>query len=104
MARKPAVIAYDIREPRRLRRVHYYLRKQALVLQKSVFAIEIDPRHLEEVLGQVRDLADARKDDIRLYAIPGPAALWSAGQQEHKLAGLHGGEPAAREGSLIKRL
>jgi len=98
------LIAYDIREPRRLRRVHYYLRKQALALQKSVFAIETDAPHLEEVLAQVRDLADSRDDDIRLYAIPGPAALWTAGQQEHRLAGLHGGEAAAREGSLIKRL
>jgi len=98
------LIAYDIREPKRLRRVHYCLRKQALALQKSVFAIETDPRHLEEVLAQVHDLAAPNEDDIRLYAIPGPAALWTAGQQEHKLAGLHGGETATREGSLIKRL
>lgn len=98
------LIAYDIREPKRLRRVHYCLRKQALALQKSVFAIETDPIHLEEVLARVREIADAHEDDIRLYSIPGPAALWTAGQQEHKLTGLHGGETAAREGSLIKRL
>jgi CRISPR-associated protein Cas2 len=98
------LIAYDVREPKRLRRVHGYLRKQALALQKSVFAIETDPRHLEEVLEKVRERADAREDDIRLYAIPGPSAMWAAGKQAGALVGLHSGEAEARKGSIVKRL
>ncbi len=98
-----SLIAYDIRQPKRLRRVHGYLRKQALALQKSVFLIETDDPHLQQVLAELRARADNREDDIRLYAIPGPASVWTAGKQAAKGAGLYGPDQPGASGSRMHR-
>ena len=89
-----SLIAYDIREPKRLRRIHRTLRKQAMAVQQSVFIIETDERHLEALLGDLRAQANNRDDDIRLYAIPNPAALWTAGTQCDKGVGLYTAAPS----------
>lgn len=89
-----SLIAYDIREPKRLRRIHRYLRKQAVAVQKSVFIIETDERRLDAILGELRARADNRDDDIRLYAIPNPAAVWTAGTQCDKGIGLYTAAPS----------
>ena len=97
------LIAYDVREPKRLRKVHYYLRKQALAVQKSVFIIHTDLATLAQVQDHLRALVEERDDDLRLYAISSPAALWAAGQQAQRLAGLYGGDAestGARPGRL----
>jgi CRISPR-associated protein Cas2 len=75
------LIAYDVRDPKRLRKVHYTLRKQALAVQKSVFIIHTDLATLAQLEAQLRERVVEREDDLRLYAIPNPAALWAAGQQ-----------------------
>ncbi len=98
-----SLIAYDVREPKRLRRIHAYLRKHALALQQSVFMIETDDRHLQEILDEVRARADNRDDDIRLYAIPNPASVWAAGKQVTKGFGLYGPEPHLASGSRMSR-
>jgi CRISPR-associated protein Cas2 len=92
------LIAYDVREPKRLQRIHYHLRKHALAVQKSVFLLHADADGLAEVERGLRERADARDDDLRLYAVPGPAALWAAGQQGTRMAGLHGGDARPRGG------
>lgn len=97
------LIAYDVRDAKRLRKVHYYLRKQALAVQKSVFIIHADRETLAAVQDGLRRRVVERDDDLRLYAIPGPASLWAAGQQAQRLAGLYGGDTdtqGARPGRL----
>lgn len=89
-----SLIAYDIREPKRLRRVHSYLRKQAQAVQKSVFILETDEARLTTILAEVRARANPRDDDIRLYAIPDPGAVWIAGTQREKVAGLYAPVPS----------
>ena len=96
------IIAYDIRNPRRLRRIHYYLRKRALAVQKSVFAIETDREQLAEIEQGLLRIADVNRDDLRLYAIPAPAAMWVAGCQAARMQGLHSGPPVAT-GSRARR-
>jgi CRISPR-associated protein Cas2 len=90
------LVAYDVRAPKRLRRVHYYLRKRALAVQKSVFAMETDSGALAEVQKGLLAIADPREDDLRLYSIPGPAAVWTAGKQGQRFEGLYGAHDAAR--------
>jgi len=85
------LIAYDVRDPKRLRQVHYYLRKHALAVQKSVFIVHTDLAQLAVIQDGLRARVLERDDDLRLYAIPGPAALWAAGQQARRLAGLYDG-------------
>lgn len=65
------LIAYDIRQPRRLGRVHRFLRRQGLPVQYSVFTAQLDARKLERVLGGLRAIIDARIDDVRCYPLPG---------------------------------
>ena len=90
-----SLIAYDIRDPKRLRRVHGYLRKRAQALQLSVFLIKANETELDAILAGVRARADNREDDIRLYAVADPAAIWSAGTQSAAVAGLYGAQPEA---------
>lgn len=92
------LIAYDVRDPKRLRRVHYHIRKHAFALQESVFLVRTDQRGLAALEDQLRKLVDPRTDDLRRYPVTGPAALWTAGRQEARLDGLHdAATPTARE-------
>jgi CRISPR-associated protein Cas2 len=97
------LVAYDVRDDKRLYRVHRYLRKRAFAVQKSVFIVHTDAAAIAEIEDRLRGLADQRQDDLRLYAIPGPAAVWAAGRQGERLAGLHSGHTGAPQGSRIRR-
>jgi CRISPR-associated protein Cas2 len=68
--RKPWIIAYDIADPARLRRVHKFLAKRAFALQYSVFAADLNARELGAMKRGFLKLIDEEKDDIRFYAAP----------------------------------
>lgn len=74
------LLAYDIRDPRRLRRVHRYLRRRALAAQESVFFLHVTDAELRQVLDGVAARIDRRRDDVRAYPITHPAEVWLAGQ------------------------
>lgn len=95
------IIAYDIRDPKRLRRTHYYLKKRAVALQKSVFLLKADSGSLEGVLAGIKNLAHDREDDIRLYPVPNPHAIWVAGKQADALHNLFSGSPKQQPASLL---
>jgi CRISPR-associated protein Cas2 len=98
------LIAYDVRDPKRLRRVHYYLRKQALAVQKSVFMVQTDPEGLAAIETELQARVKARDDDLRLYAIPGPSAVWAAGLQATRMGGLHGDDaPSDATGGRLRK-
>lgn len=69
------LIAYDISEPRRLRRVHRFLVRHAVPVQYSVFATRASPIKLGEIRAGLAEIIDAREDDVRIYPIPEPADL-----------------------------
>lgn len=64
------IICYDIAEPRRLARLHRYLRKRAAPLQYSVFLMTGDVRQLERCLAGAAMIIDPRADDLRAYPLP----------------------------------
>lgn len=68
--RLPHIIAYDIANPKRLGRVHRYLKKIALPLQYSVFLIELDAERRDKVLKHLRTLIHPKQDDVRIYPLP----------------------------------
>ena len=102
------LIAYDIRDARRLQRVHYFLRKQATALQNSVFLVWEAASGLQTILNGVRQRADTRKDDIRLYPVTHPGAIWAAGKQSEAMSELYAARPKQarrrKTGGLFKRL
>lgn len=71
------LIAYDVRDPKRLRRVQRYLRTCAYALQESVFAWQGNQRQLAELKQQLTRLIRQSEDDVRGYPVPdGQAILW----------------------------
>lgn len=79
---KTWLVAYDIREPRRLRRVHKLLRKQGLAAQYSVFTVEADDIAIAVLLDAVSAAIDLQQDDVRAYHLPTSCPVWRLGSQQ----------------------
>ncbi len=97
------LLAYDIRETKRLRKVHYFLKKQATALQNSVFLLHVDRKTLEDILVGVKKRTKGTVDDVRLYPIANPHIIWAAGKQVGVMQSLYTGNLNAPESGL-KRL
>ena len=78
---KTWLVAYDIRAPRRLRRVHRYLRKLGLPAQYSAFTVEADDVQIADHLARLEHLIDTRADDLRAYHLPASCPVWRLGRQ-----------------------
>ena len=66
----PHILAYDIANPKRLGRVHRYLKKMGLPLQYSVFLLTLDAQRRDKVLKHLQTLIHPRQDYVRLYPLP----------------------------------
>jgi CRISPR-associated protein Cas2 len=64
------IVAYDITDPKRLTRLHRYLRTIAIAIQYSIFYLKCDERQLERLLKPADDIIDSRVDDFRCYPLP----------------------------------
>lgn len=73
------LIAYDIRDPRRLNRVHRLLAKAAIPVQYSVFAAAGSRRAMQDLAARLEQEIDARVDDVRFYPVPQPAEVYTIG-------------------------
>ncbi|MEA3220487.1 CRISPR-associated endonuclease Cas2 [Immundisolibacter sp.] len=63
------LIAYDVREPRRLVTLHRALKKQALAVQYSVFVGRFTRRGIRHLVAIINSII-APQDDVRLYPLP----------------------------------
>lgn len=75
------LIAYDIRDPRRLVRLHRFLKKVAVPVQYSVFAAHDTPAHIGRLAGQIEGYIHAKQDDVRIYPLPQKPELFLLGRQ-----------------------
>lgn len=75
------LIAYDIADPRRLRRVHRFLTSQAVPVQYSVFATRAAPMKTGLIRAGLAEIIDERDDDVRIYPVPEPADLTVFGRK-----------------------
>jgi CRISPR-associated protein Cas2 len=75
------LIAYDVAEPKRLYRVHRYLKSVAMDLQYSVFAGKLSERQLVRVLEELNERIDPRYDDVRAYPLPERCHAVALGRQ-----------------------
>lgn len=64
------LIAYDIRNPKRLIRVHRFLRREGMPVQYSVFTAQLTQRKLVRVMNGLQAIIDPRVDDVRIYPLP----------------------------------
>jgi CRISPR-associated protein Cas2 len=74
------LLCYDIRDPRRLARVHRLLSAVAVPLQYSVFTGIYGERELTGILEGIAGLIDARVDDVRVYPLPEQPRVVSIGR------------------------
>lgn len=79
---KAWLVAYDIRQPRRLRRAHRLLRKEGVPAQYSAFSVEATDAQIERLLERLRTVVDERADDVRAYHVPAHCTIWSLGVQQ----------------------
>jgi CRISPR-associated protein Cas2 len=75
------LVAYDIRQPRRLRRVHRILRRQGLAAQYSAFTVEADDAAILTLLAALEAQIDRSEDDLRAYHLPARCPVWRLGAQ-----------------------
>lgn len=75
------LIAYDIADPRRLGKVHRYLKSQAIPVQYSVFVFQGSQLALQRVLNGVAQRIAADQDDVRAYYLPDRCQVRTLGSQ-----------------------
>ena len=63
------LVTYDITEPRRLQRLHKFLKEFGLNTQKSVFECDIDEAGLKTIRRYCRESLDLSTDSVRIYKI-----------------------------------
>lgn len=64
------LVAYDVRDPRRLKNVHQLLKKIAVPVQYSMFATRASTAAIRHLARAIEQRIDPRADDVRLYPIP----------------------------------
>ena len=64
------VVCYDICDPRRLARLHRFLKKHTVPLQYSVFLFTGDDRKLDHLLAEAETYIAPKIDDLRAYPLP----------------------------------
>lgn len=64
------LIAYDIRDARRLSRFHRFITKHAQPVQYSVYFFEGSAAQLGRLAREIEARIDCRCDDVRIYQLP----------------------------------
>lgn len=73
------LIAYDITCPKRLGRVHRYLKTIAVPVQYSIFAAEDNEPGIQQVRREIARLINPKTDDVRIYPLPANLELYHYG-------------------------
>lgn len=71
MSRTLYLIAYDIREPKRLNRVRYFLKGYSTGGQKSVYECFLSESELKFVLSKLNKLIKKDEDRIHVFTLDG---------------------------------
>lgn len=75
------LVCYDIRDPRRLSRVHRCMCRWGMPLQYSVFYCNLNERAQHRLENQLRTIIDERVDDIRIYCLKSQARIEFMGRK-----------------------
>ena len=63
------MVTYDITDPKRLTRLHRFLKEFGLNTQKSVFECDIDDEGLKRIRAYCKNNLDIATDSVRIYKI-----------------------------------
>ena len=73
------LVCYDIRHPRRLARVHRFMKHEGIPLQYSVFLVPGTQQDMREMLARLEQRIDPQEDDVRAYPVPDPPWQFALG-------------------------
>lgn len=68
--RLPRLICYDIRDHRRLARLHRMISRHALMVQYSMYLDFLTERELDALEREIRTIIAEGEDDVRIYTLP----------------------------------
>lgn len=74
------LIAYDITNPKRLARVHRYLKTVAIPVQYSVFAAEENEAGIRRIRDAIAQEINRKTDDVRIYPLPKNLEIYHYGR------------------------
>lgn len=75
------LICYDIRDKRRLSRLHRFLTSVAAPVQYSVFSVRDTPAKIGQLARAIEERIKLEEDDVRIYPVPDAPQLYLLGRQ-----------------------
>jgi CRISPR-associated protein Cas2 len=75
------LLAHDIADPKRLKKVWRVMRKEGLPLQYSLYLLQGDRQRVQRLLEQLAPIIDNKRDDLRVYPLGENTRLWGLGTQ-----------------------
>lgn len=69
------LICYDIADPKRLGRLHRFIKSFAQPVQYSVFYFEGNSHQLSRSMKEISARINLKEDDVRAYPIPNPPQI-----------------------------
>lgn len=63
------LVAYDIAEPKRLRRVAKLMNRYGVRVQKSVFECDITDPKIKMMTDEIKSVMDTAEDSLRVYPL-----------------------------------
>ena len=64
------IIGYDIRNPKRLQRVHRAMLRHAVAIEYSIFILEGTEKAKDICLEEISSIINEKVDDVRCYPLP----------------------------------
>lgn len=64
------LICYDITRPRRLQKIHKFLKGRGCHIQYSMFLLNLGWSELQQLKGKLSKMINPKYDDIRIYPLP----------------------------------
>jgi len=74
------LLCYDIADPKRLGRVHRYVKTVAIPLQYSVYQLTADERQLQFIINSLNEIISQQEDDIRIYPMHNKPRKYTIGK------------------------
>lgn len=94
------MVCYDIADPRRLGKVHRFMKKKGMAAQKSIFFVQREAREMKSFFKDLERIIKQGEDDIRAYPVESPKKVWTTGGilEAFPLAA-----PARKKGPVAKK-
>lgn len=98
--KKNYLLCYDIRDEKRLLKLHKYMISQLIPVQKSVFYGLINEHDLARIIEETLELISVSTDDVRVYRVAKFSEALTLGTNKKDLETLDWGMYFAENNSL----